>query len=183
MYRRVTYNSRINSDDLIFYNNLDGGRGVDYIAPSQLTILSQKFKPNKSFLMNLVFMPTSGIIDDNLVIKICDAYFSGIDFSVEKNGSFVITGYNQTPIECTPVVIDSNTNIGDTKLMYFYGVFNANGNNTYKLSDASFAFLKDIDTIIAAGTINTESLAVNSYAAYVIVPNKIAFKSLIIKYI
>ena len=182
MYRRVTYNSRINSDDLIFYNNLYGDRGVDYIAPSQLTILSQKFKPNKSFVMNLIFMPTSGIIDDNFVIKICDTNFSGIDFTV-LNGSFVITGYNQTSIECTPVFIGSNTNISDTKLMSFYGVFNANGNNTYKLSDASFSLLKDISTIIAYGTINTESLAVSSSAAYVVVPNKIAFKILIIKYI
>lgn len=182
MYRRVTYNSRINSDDLIFYDNLDGDRGVDYIAPSQLTILSQKFKPNKSFVMQLAFMPTSGTVGDNFVIKICDTNLKGIDFTV-LNGSFVITGYNQTPIECTPVIIDSNTNIGDTKLMIFYGVFNANGNNTYKLSDASFAFLKDINTIIAYGTINTESLAVSSSAAYVVVPNKIVFKSLIIKYI
>ena len=182
MYRRVTYNSRINSDDLIFYNNLNGDRGVDYIAPSQLTILSQKFKPNKSFLMSLVFMPTSGTIGDDFVIKICDTNLEGIDFAV-LNGSFAIAGYNQTLIECTPVVIDSNTDIGDTKLMYFYGVFNANGNNTYKLSDASFAFLKDIDTIIAYGTINTESLAVSSSATYVMVPNKIAFKNLIIKYI
>lgn len=182
MYRRVTYNSRINSDDLICYNNLDGDRGVDYIAPSQLTILSQKFKPNKSFVMQLAFMPTSGTVGDNFVIKICDTNLKGIDFTV-LNGSFVITGYNQTPIECTPVIIDSNTNIGDTKLMIFYGVFNANGNNTYKLSDASFAFLKDINTIIAYGTINTESLAVSSSAAYVMVPNKISFKNLIIKYI
>lgn len=182
MYRRVTYNSRINSDDLIFYDNLDGDRGVDYIAPSQLTILSQKFKPNKSFLMNLVFMPTSGIVGDNFVIKICDTKLSGINFSV-ISGSFVITGYNQTPIECTPFFIDSNTNIDDTKLMYFYGVFNANGNNTYTLSGASFLLLKDINTPIASSTINTESLAVNSSAAYVIVSNKIAFKSLIIKYI
>lgn len=182
MYRRVTYNSRINSDDLIFYNNLYGDRGVDYIAPSQLTILSQKFKPNKSFVMNLIFMPTSGIAGDNFVIKICDTKLSGIDFTV-LNGSFVITGYNQTSIECTPVVIDSNTNIIDTKLMSFYGAFNANGNNTYKLSNASFALLKDINTIIAYGTIDTESLAVNPSAAYVLVPNKIAFKSLIIKYI
>ena len=67
--------------------------------------------------------------------------------------------------------------------MYFYGLFNANGNNTYKLSYASFALLKDIDTIIASGTINTESLAVNPSAAYIVVPNKIAFKCLIIKYI
>lgn len=182
MYRRVTYNSRINSDDLIFYDNLYGGRGVDYIAPSQLTVLSQKFKPNKSFVMNLLFMPTSGIIGDNFVIKICDTNLRGIDFSV-LNGLFVIAGYNQTPIECTPVVIGSNTNIGNTKLILFSGVFNANGNNTYKLSDASFAFFKDIDTIIAYGTINTESLAVSSSAAYVMVPNKIAFKRLIIKYI
>lgn len=178
MYRRVTYNSRINSDDLIFYNNLDGDRGVDYIAPSQLTILSQKFKPNKSFVMNLIFMPTSGTIGDDFVIKICDTNFSGIDFTV-LNGSFVITGYNQTPIECTPTFIGKN----DTKLMYFYGVFNANGNNTYKLSDASFALLKDIDTLIAGGIINIESLAVNPSAAYVLVPNKITFKCLIIKYI
>ena len=182
MYRRVTYNSRINSDDLIFYNNLDGDRGVDYIAPSQLTVLSQKFKPNKSFAMNLVFMPTSGTIGDDFVIKICDTNFSGIDFNV-LNRSFVITGYNQTRIECTPVFIDSNANIGDTKLMSFSGVFNANGNNTYKLSDALFALLKDINTIIAYGTINTESLAVSPSATYVVVPNKIAFKSLIIKYI
>ena len=180
MYRRVTYNSRINSDDLIFYDNLNGDMGVDYIAPSELTILSQK--PNKSFAMNLVFMPTSGTIGDNFVIKICDTNLKGIDFTV-LNGSFVITGYNQTPIECTPVIIDSNTNISDTKLMSFYGVFDANGNNTYKLSNALFALLKDIDTIIAYGTINTESLAVSSSAAYVMVPNKIAFKSLIIKYI
>lgn len=182
MYRRVTYNSRINYDDLIFYDNLNGDRGVDYIAPSELTILSQKFKPNKSFVMNLIFMPTSGISGDNFVIKICDSKLSGINFSV-LNGSFVITGYNQMSIECTPVVIDSNTNISDTKLMLFYGVFNANGNNTYKLSNTSFALLKDIDTPIAIGTINTESLAVNPSAAYVVVPNKIAFKSLIIKYI
>ena len=182
MYRRVTYNSRINSDDLIFYDNLDGDRGVDYIAPSQLTILSQKFKPNKSFVMNLVFMPTSGTIGDNFVIKICDTNLRGIDFTV-LNGSFVITGYNQTSIECTPVLIDSNTNISDTKLMTFYGLFIANGNNTYKLSDASFALLKDINTTIAYGTINVESLAVISSATYVVVPNKIAFKSLIIKYI
>lgn len=182
MYRRVTYNSRINSDDLIFYNNLDGDRGVDYIAPSQLTILSQKFKPNKSFVMSLVFMPTSGIIGDNFVIKICDTNLSGIDFTV-LNGSFVITGYNQTSIECTPVLIGSNTNISDTKLMSFSGVFDANGNNTYELIHASFALLKDINTIIAYGTINTESLAVSSSAAYVVVPNKIAFKNLIIKYI
>ena len=182
MYRRVTYNSRINSDDLIFYDNLYGDRGVDYIAPSQLTVLSQKFKPNKSFVMNLIFMPTSGIIGDNFIIKICDTNFKGIDFTV-LNGSFVITGYNQTSIECTPVFIDSNTNIGDTKFMVFYGVFNANGNNTYKLSDALFLFLKDINTPIASSTINTESLAVSPSAAYVVVPNKIAFKSLIIKYI
>ena len=167
---------------MIFYDNLDGDRGVDYIAPSQLTILSQKFKPNKSFVMNLVFMPTSGTIGDNFVIKICDTNLKGIDFTV-LNGSFVITGYNQTPIECTPVFIYSSAGIGDTKLMYFYGVFNANGNNTYKLSDASFAFLKDINTIIAFGNINIESLAVNPSAAYVVVPNKIAFKTLIIKYI
>ena len=182
MYRRVTYNSRINSDDLIFYDNLDGGRGVDYIAPSQLTILSQKFKPNKSFYMSLTFMPTSGIVGDNFVIKICNTNLKGIDFSV-LNGSFVITGYNQMSIECTPVVIDSNTNIGDTKLMRFSGVFEANGNNTYKLSGASFALLKDINTTIAHGTINIESLAVSPLAAYVVVPNKIAFKRLIIKYI
>lgn len=182
MYRRVTYNSRINSDDLIFYDNLDGDRGIDYIAPSQLTILSQKFKPNKSFVMNLVFMPTSGIIDDNFVIKICDTNFRGIDFTV-LNGSFVITGYNQMPIECIPVVIDSNTNISDTKLIRFYGVFNANSNNTYKLSDVLFLLFKDINTPIASSTINTESLAVSPLAAYVIVPNKIAFKTLIIKYI
>ena len=182
MYRRVTYNSRINSDDLIFYNNLYGDRGVDYIAPSQLTILSQKFKPNKSFVMSLVFMPTSGTVDDNFVIKICDTKLSGIDFTV-LNSSFVITGYNQTSIECTPDFIDSNTNIGDTKLIIFYGTFTANGNNTYELSNASFSFLKDIDTPIAIGTINIESLAVNSSAAYVLVSNKIAFKQLIIKYI
>lgn len=180
MYRRVTYNSRINSDDLIFYNNLDGDRGVDYIAPSQLTILSQKFKPNKSFAMSLVFMPTSGIIDDNLVIKICDTNFSGTDFSVEKRGSFIITGYNQTPIGCAPIFIG---NIDDTKLMNFSGLFEANGNNTYKLSHASFNLLKDINTIIAHGTINIESLAVSPSAAYVVVPNKIVFKTLIIKYI
>lgn len=180
MYRRVTYNSRINSDDLIFYNNLDGDRGVDYIAPSQLTILSQKFKPNKSFAMSLVFMPTSGIIDDNLVIKICDTNFSGIDFSVGKNGSFIITGYNQTPIGCSPIFIG---NKNDTKFMSFSGIFEANGNNTYKLSGASFALLKDINTIIAHGTINIESLAVSPSAAYVVVPNKIVFKTLIIKYI
>lgn len=180
MYRRVTYNSRINSDDLIFYNNLDGDRGVDYIAPSQLTILSEKFKPNKSFYMSLTFMPTSGIIDDNLVIKICDTNFSGIDFSVKKKGSFVITGYNQMSIKCTPTFID---NIDDTKLIAFYGAFIANGNNTYKLSGASFKLFKDINTIIAFGNINIESLAINPSAAYVVVPNKIAFKSLIIKYI
>lgn len=182
MYRKVTYNSRINSDDLIFYNNLDGDRGVDYIAPSQLTILSQKFKQNKSFVMSLVFMPTDGTVSDNFVIKICDTILEGIDFSL-LNSSFIITGYNQTPIECTPVVIDSNTNISDTKLMLFSGRFDANGNNTYKLSDASFALLKDINTIIAYGTINIESLAVSPSAAYVVVPNKIVFKSLIIKYI
>lgn len=182
MYRRVTYNSRINSDDLIFYNNLYGDRGVDYIAPSQLTILSQKFKLNKSFVISLVFMPTSGIVCDNFVIKICDTNLKGIDFSV-LNGSFVISGYNQTPIECTPVVIGSNTNIDDTKLMIFNGRFDANGNNTYKLSNASFALLKDINTIIAYGTINIESLAVSPSAAYVVVPNKIVFKTLIIKYI
>ena len=179
MYRRVTYNSRINSDDLIFYDNLDGGRGVDYIAPSQLAILSQKFKSNKSFAMNLVFMPTSGIVGDDFVIKICDTNFSGIDFTI-LNSSFVIIGYNQTPIECTPTFIG---NIGDTKLMSFFGIFEANGNNTYKLSDASFRLLKDINTIIAFGRINIESLAVSPSAAYVAVPNKIAFKSLIIKYI
>lgn len=182
MYRRVTYNSRINSDDLIFYNNLNGDRGVDYIAPSQLTILSDKFKPNKSFYMKLVFMPTSGTIGDDFVMKICDMNLSGIDFVV-LNGSFVIAGYNQTPIECTPVVIDSNTNIGDTKLMTFYGLFIANGNNTYTLSDALFGLLKDINTIIAYSNINIKSLAVNPSAAYVMVPNKIAFKNLIIKYI
>lgn len=182
MYRKVTYNSRINSDDLIYYNNLDGDRGVDYIAPSQLTILSQKFKQNKSFVMNLVFMPTAGIINDNFVIKICNTNLKGIDFSL-LNGSFVITGYNQTPIECTPVVIDSNTNIGDTKLINFYGVFNANGNNTYKLSDTLFVFLKDTNTLIANGTIDIESLAVSPSASYVVVPNKIVFKTLIIKYI
>lgn len=180
MYRRVTYNSRINSDDLIFYDNSDGYRGVDYIAPSQLTILSQKFKLNKSFAMSLVFMPTSGIIDDNLVIKICDTNFSGIDFSVRKNGSFIITGYNQTPIGCSPIFID---NKDDTKLMLFSGIFIVNGNNTYELSRASFNLLKDINTIIAHGTINIESLAVSPSAAYVVVPNKIVFKSLIIKYI
>lgn len=179
MYRRVTYNSRINSDDLIFYNNLYGDRGVDYIAPSQLAILSQKFKPNKSFYMSLNFMPTSGIVGDNFVIKICDTKLKGINFTV-LNSSFVITGYNQTPIECTPTFIG---NIDDTKLMGFSGVFEANGNNTYKLSDASFRLLKDINTIIAFGNINIESLAVNSSAAYVVVPNKIAFKTLIIKYI
>ena len=180
MYRRVTYNSRINSDDLIFYNNLDGDRGVDYIAPSQLTILSEKFKQNKSFGMSLVFMPTSGIIDDNLVIKICDTNFSGIDFSVGKRGSFVITGYNQTPIGCTPIFIG---NKNDTKFMSFSGIFIVNGNNTYELSHASFALLKDINTTIAHGTINIESLAVSPSAAYVVVPNKIVFKTLIIKYI
>lgn len=180
MYRKVTYNSRINSDDLIYYNNLDGDRGVDYIAPSQLTILSQKFKPNKSFVMNLVFMPTSGIIDDNLVIKICDTNFSGTDFSVGKRGLFVITGYNQTSIKCTPIFIG---NKDDTKLMHFSGVFEANGNNTYKLNNASFNLFKDINTTIAHGTINIESLAVSPSAAYVVVPNKIAFKNLIIKYI
>lgn len=183
MYRRVTYNSRINSDDLIFYDNLDGDRGVDYIAPSQLTILSQKFKPNKSFAMSLVFMPTSGIIDDNLVIKICDTNFSGIDFSVEKNGSFVISGYNQTPIECSPLFINDNDGVGDTKLMVFYALFIANGNNTYKLNNASFGLLKDINTVIAFGNINIESLAVSPSATYVVVPNKIVFKTLIIKYI
>ena len=182
MYRRVTYNSRINSDDLIFYDNLYGDRGVDYIAPSQLTILSQKFKPNKSFGMNLIFMPTSGIIDDNSVIKICDTNFSGIDFSIGRNGSFVIR-YNQNTKVCSPFFIDDNTSIGDTKLMAFNGIFEANGNNTYNLSNASFALLKDISTIIAYGTINIESLAVNSSAAYVVVPNKIAFKTFIIKYI
>ena len=182
MYRRVTYNSRINSDDLIFYNNLDGDRGVDYIAPSQLTILSQKFKPNKSFHMSLAFMPTSGIIDDNLVIKICDSNFSGIDFNVKKNGSFVII-YNQTTKVFSPFFIDDNSGIGDTKLMVFSGVFEANGNNTYKLSGASFALLKDINTMIAYSDINIKSLAVSPSAAYVVVPNKIAFKSLIIKYI
>ena len=182
MYRRVTYNSRINSDDLIFYNNLDGDRGVDYIAPSQLAILSQKFKPNKFFAMNLIFMPTSGIVGDNFVIKICDTKLSGINFSV-ISGSFVITGYNQTPIECTPLFIDDSAGVGDTKLMGFRGVFEANGNNTYKLSNASFCLLKDINTIIAFGNINIESLAVNPSATYVVVPNKIAFKTLIIKYI
>lgn len=179
MYRRVTYNSRINSDDLIFYDNLDGDRGVDYIAPSQLTILSQKFKPNKSFVMNLIFMPTSGIVGDNFVIKICDTKFSGINFNV-SNGSFVITGYNQMSIECTPTFIG---NKDDIKLMHFFGIFEANGNNIYKLSNASFRLLKDINTIIAFGNINIESLAVNPSAAYVVVPNKIAFKTLIIKYI
>ena len=179
MYRRVTYNSRINSDDLIFYDNLDGGRGVDYIAPSQLTILSQKFKPNKSFYMSLNFMPTSGTIGDDFVIKICDTNFSGIDFYV-LNGSFVIAGYNQTSIECTPIFIG---NKDDTKLMSFSGIFEANGNNTYKLSNASFHLFKDINTTIAFGNINIESLAVSPSAAYVAVPNKIAFKSLIIKYI
>lgn len=179
MYRKVTYNSRINSDDLIFYNNLDGDRGVDYIAPSQLAILSQKFKPNKSFFMSLIFMPTSGIIGDNFVIKICNTNLKGIDFSV-LNGSFVITGYNQTSIECSPIFIG---NKDDTKLMHFSGVFEANGNNTYKLSNASFRLLKDINTVIAFGNINIESLAVSPSAAYVVVPNKIAFKTLIIKYI
>ena len=182
MYRRVTYNSRINSDDLIFYDNLYGDRGVDYIAPSQLTILSQKFKPNKSFVMSLVFMPTSGIIDDNLVIKICDMNFSGIDFSVKKNGSFVIR-YNQTTEVCSPYFIDDNAGVGDTKLMNFSGIFDANGDNTYNLSNASFALLKDINTIIAYGNINIKSLAVSPSATYVVVPNKIAFKALIIKYI
>ena len=182
MYRRVTYNSRINSDDLIFYNNLNGDRGVDYIAPSELTILSQKFKPNKSFAMSLVFMPTSGIVDDNFVIKICDNNFSGINFTV-LNGSFVITGYNQTPIECTPLFIDSSAGIGDTKLMTFSGIFIANGNNTYELSNASFRLFKDINTIIAYNNINIKSLAVSPSAAYVVVTNKIAFKALIIKYI
>lgn len=182
MYRRVTYNSRINSDDLIFYNNLDGDRGVDYIAPSQLTILSQKFKPNKSFVMNLIFMPTSGIVGDDFVIKICDTKLSGIDFTV-LNGSFVITGYNQMSIECTPVFIDDNAGIGDTKLMCFSGVFIANGDNTYELSNASFILFKDINTAIASGTINIKSLAINPSATYVLVPNKIAFKILIIKYI
>lgn len=182
MYRRVTYNSRINSDDLIFYNNLDGDRGVDYIAPSQLAILSYKFKPNKSFYMSLTFMPTSGTIGDNFVMKICDAKLSGIDFTV-LNGSFVISGYNQTPIECTPVFIDSSASIGDTKLMTFYGLFIANGNNTYELSGASFRLFKDINTIIAHSNINIKSLAVNPSATYVLVPNKIAFKCLIIKYI
>lgn len=179
MYRRVTYNSRINSDDLIFYNNLNGDRGVDYIAPSELTILSQKFKPNKSFYMSLIFMPTSGIIDDNLVIKICDMNFSGIDFSVKKNGSFVIR-YNQTTKVCTPIFIG---NIDDTKLMYFSGIFEANGNNTYKLNNAPFRLFKDINTIIAYGNIEIKSLAVSPSATYIVVPNKIAFKSLIIKYI
>lgn len=179
MYRKVTYNSRINSDDLIFYNNLDGDRGVDYIAPSQLTILSQKFKPNKSFVMQLAFMPTSGTVGDNFVIKICDTNLKGIDFTV-LNGSFVITGYNQTPIECSPIFIG---NIDDTKLMSFSGLFEANGNNTYKLSRASFNLFKDINTIIAHGNINIESLAVSPSAAYVVVPNKIVFKTLIIKYI
>ena len=182
MYRRVTYNSRINSDDLIFYDNLNGDRGVDYIAPSQLTILSQKFKPNKSFVMNLIFMPTSGIIDDNLVIKICDTNFSGIDFSVTKNGSFVIE-YNQRTKVCSPLFIDDSAGVGDTKLMFFSGVFIANGNNTYELSDASFYLLKDINTVIAYGNINIKSLEVSPSATYVVVPNKIAFKSLIIKYI
>lgn len=179
MYRRVTYNSRINSDDLICYNNLDGDRGVDYIAPSQFTILSQKFKPNKSFVMQLAFMPTSGTIDDIFVIKICDTNLNGIDFNV-LNSSFVITGYNQTPIGCSPIFIG---NIDDTKLMRFSGVFEENGNNTYKLSYASFTLLKDINTTIAHGTINIESLAVSPSAAYVIVGDKIAFKCLMIKYI
>lgn len=179
MYRRVTYNSRINSDDLIFYDNLNGDKGVDYIAPSQLAFLSQKFKPNKSFYMYLVFMPTSGTIGNNFVIKICDIKLSGINFTV-LNDSFVITGYNQTPIECTPLFISKSDG---TKLMHFSGVFEANGNNTYKLNNASFRLLKDINTIIALGNINIESLAVNPSAAYVVVPNKIAFKSLIIKYI
>lgn len=179
MYRKVTYNSRINSDDLIFYNNLDGDRGVDYIAPSQLTILSQKFKPNKSFYMNLTFMPTSGIVGDNFVIKICNTNLEGIDFTV-LNGSFVITGYNQTPIECNPIFIG---NKDDTKLMCFNGVFEANGNNTYKLSNASFKLFKDMNTTIAFGTINIESLAVSPSAVYVIVGDKIAFKCLMIKYI
>lgn len=178
MYRRVTYNSRINSDDLIFYDNSDGYRGVDYIAPSELTILSQKFKPNKSFLMRLLFIPDNA----GTLVKICDMNFKGIDFSI-SNGSFVITGYNQMPIKCTPVIIDSNTNIYDTNLILFHGVFNANSNNTYKLNDASLVFLKDINTPIATGTINVESLAVNPSAAYVTVSNKAAFKSLIIKYI
>ena len=129
--------------------------------------------------MNLVFMHTSGIIDDNFVIKICDTNLKGIDFTI-LNGSFVITGYNQMSTECTPTFID---NIDDTKLMYFSGVFEANGNNTYKLSNASFCLLKDINTIIAFGHINIESLAVSSSAAYVVVSNKIAFKTLIIKYI
>ena len=182
MYRRVTYNSRINSDDLIFYNNLNGDRGVDYIAPSQLTILSQKFKPNKSFYMSFTFMSTSGIIDDNLVIKICDMNFSGIDFSVKKNGSFVIR-YNQTTKVCSPSFIDYSVSLDDVKLMSFYGVFEANGNNTYKLSNASFGLLKDINTIIAHSNINIKSLAVSPSATYVVVPNKIAFKTLIIKYI
>lgn len=179
MYRRVTYNSRINSDDLIFYDNLNGDRGVDYIAPSQLTILSQKFKPNKSFVMQLAFMPTSGTIDDIFVIKICDTNFYGIDFGVKKH-SFVIYGYNQTSIKCTPTFIG---NIDDTKLINFFGVFIANGDNTYKLSNASFRLLKDINTIIAFGNINIESLAVSPSATRVVVPNKIAFKTLIIKYI
>lgn len=182
MYRRVTYNSRINSDDLICYNNLNGDRGVDYIAPSQLTILSQKFKPNKSFVMQLAFMPTSGTIDDIFVIKICDTNLNGIDFNV-LNRSFVITGYNQTPMGCTPTFIDPNANIGDTKLMLFSGIFIVNGNNTYELSLASFDLLKDINTPIANGTINIESLAVSPSAAYVIVGYKIAFKYLMIKYI
>lgn len=182
MYRRVTYNSRINSDDLICYNNLNGDRGVDYIAPSQFTILSQKFKPNKSFVMQLAFMPTSGTIDDIFVIKICDTNLNGIDFNV-LNRSFVITGYNQMPIECTPTFIDPNANIGDTKLMLFSGIFIVNGNNTYELRLASFDLLKDINTTIAHGTINIESLAVSPSAVYVIVGYKIAFKYLMIKYI
>lgn len=182
MYRRVTYNSRINSDDLIFYDNLDGGRGVDYIAPSQLTILSQKFKPNKSFVMSLVFMPTSGIIDDNLVIKICDTNFSGIDFSIKGNGSFIIR-YNQTTKVCSPIFINDNDSVGDTKLMTFYGLFIANGDNTYNLSDASFLLLKDINAAIAYSNINIKSLAVSPFATHIVVPNKIAFKTLIIKYI
>lgn len=182
MYRRVTYNSRINSDDLIFYDNLDGDRGVDYIAPSQLTILSQKFKPNKSFVMNLIFMPTSGIVDDNLVIKICDTNFSGIDFSVKRNGSFVIR-YNQTTKVCSPIFINGNDNLDDTKLMIFDGLFIANGNNTYELRNASFRLLKDINTMMAYSNIKIESLAVSPSATYVVVPNKIAFKRLIIKYI
>ena len=67
--------------------------------------------------------------------------------------------------------------------MLFNGIFIANGNNTYKLNDASFSLLKDINTIIAFGRINIESLAISPSASYVVVPNKIAFKSLIIKYI